>query len=549
MTNGAQRTIEHILAQGIETVVGIPGGNILPLYDAIHGSRLRHILARHEQGAGFIAQGMARATGKPAVCLATSGPGATNLVTALADAEHDAVPIVAITGAVPRDRKGMRSFQEADIASIARPCVKAAWEIRNAAELDTILPLAFHTARSGRPGPVLVDIPRDVFRETAAPWLPPTPHRESRREISPESVTSALEMLGEAKRPLLLAGGGLSRSGSSIAREFTEATGIPVAWTLHGLGAIPSTHPSSLGMIGMHGNPAANLALSECDLLIVAGARLEERAIGEGHRFAPKARLMRLDADARQMRMHRADLAIEGDAAQALEALLEGMRELRFPRWPSGHDNMPPHHPPGRGPAHHLLRTIAEAMGPDTLWTTDVGQHQMWAAQSLPISRSRQFLTSGGFGTMGFGMPAAIGASLATQGSPVGCIAGDGSILMNIQEMATLAELGLPVKIFLLDNGGLGMVRQQQDLFYGSRQSACGFQTALDFAKIARGFGIAGLNVRPDQIEDDGWRRLAQAPGPALISFRIEAEEKVWPVVRPGQNLHDMIHQPIAETA
>jgi acetolactate synthase-1/2/3 large subunit len=544
MTNGAQRTIEHILAQGIETVVGIPGGNILPLYDALHGSRLRHILARHEQGAGFIAQGMARATGKPAVCLATSGPGATNLVTALADAEHDAVPIVAITGQVPLDRQGLRSFQEADIVSIARPCVKAAWEIRNAAELDTIMPLAFHTARSGRPGPVLVDIPRDVFRETAAPWLPPTPHRESRQDVSPEFVTSAMEMLGEARRPLLLAGGGISRSGSDIAMRFAEATGIPVACTLHGLGAIPSTHASCLGMIGMHGHPAANLALSECDLLIVAGARLEERATGEGNRFAPKAKLMRLDADARQMRMHRSDLAIAGDAARILEAILASLRESRFPRWHLDHDRFRSSHPPGRGPAHQLLDAIAHAMGPDALWTTDVGQHQMWAAQTLPISRSRQFLTSGGFGTMGFGLPAAIGASLATGGMPVGCIAGDGSILMNIQELATLSELGLPVKIFLLDNGGLGMVRQQQDLFYGARQAACGFQTAVDFARIARGFAIAGLNVRPDQIEDEGWKRLAQAPGPALISFRIETEEKVWPVVRPGQNLHDMIHAP-----
>jgi acetolactate synthase-1/2/3 large subunit len=544
MTNGAQRTIEHILAQGIHTVVGIPGGNILPLYDALHGSRLRHILARHEQGAAFIAQGMARATGKTAVCLATSGPGATNLVTALADAEHDAVPIVAITGQVPRDRKGMRSFQEADIASIARPCVKAAWEIRNCGELDTILPQAFETARSGRPGPVLVDIPKDIFLEAAAPWRGLHPHSSAPPAIATDSVLSALEMIGESRRPLLLAGGGLSRNGSRIATEFAEATGIPVASTLHGLGAIPTSHPLFLGMIGMHGNPSANHAVNDCDLLIVAGARLEERATGEGHRFAPKARILRLDTDARQMRMHRADLAIAGDALAVLEALLAGLREFGFQRFASGSDKFCRSHPPERGPAHHLLETIAHAMGHDSLWTTDVGQHQMWAAQSLPISRSRQFLTSGGFGTMGFGLPAAIGASLATQGSPVGCIAGDGSILMNIQEMATLAELDLPVKIFLLDNGGLGMVRQQQDLFYGSRQSACGFQGSLDFAKIARGFAIAGLNVRPDQIEDDGWKRLAQAPGPALISFRIEAEEKVWPVVRPGQNLHDMIHAP-----
>lgn len=540
-TNGARRLLDILIRHGIGTVSGIPGGSILPLYDALHESSLRHVLARHEQGAAFIAQGMARASGGIGVCLATSGPGATNLITGLADAWRDSIPLLAVTGQVPRAAIGTQAFQEIDIAAMARSCCKAVWQIRSSRELDRIVPEAIACALSGRPGPVLLDIPKDVFLEPCDDGPLPTPHPRERRPADPRELHAASRLLATSQRPLLYAGGGIHGADASGAlRDFSATRGLPVVSTLLGLGAFPSDHPLHLGMLGMHGVPAANLALQECDLLIVVGARFDDRATGRISGFAPQARVIHLDADASEFgRRRAADVALHGDARAVLEAWHESDRYEARAAWLSRIAQLRRDHPLPPSPAHVLLRTLADA-APGAIVATDVGQHQMWAAQAWPIREGRQFLTSGGLGTMGFGLPTAIGAALASPGRPVLCLSGDGSILMNVQELATLADLGLPVKVCVLDNGGLGMVRQQQDLFFGGRHSACRFEARPDLAAIARGFGIPALRVDDPETED-GWKELLASDGPACLVFATDPQEQVWPTVPPGAANHEML--------
>lgn len=389
---GAQRLIERILEQGVQVVVGIPGGSILPLYDALHGSSLRHVLARHEQGAAFIAQGMARSTGVPGVCLATSGPGATNLLTALADAERDSVPLVAITAQVARDRIGTRAFQEADIAAMAAPCVKQVFQPASADELDRTVPQAFDAARSGRPGPVLIDIPKDVFLERCSgPAVParigpPTPGPSPDRL----ELERARGLLEASRRPMLLAGAGACRGRTpGILAELCSRTGTPLASTLLGLGALPTGHPSFIGMAGMHGHPCANHALERADLLVVVGARLDERLVGDQDRFAHRAKIVRIDVDGTQARRHRCDALLHARADDALDALFVPGRGADIRAWLEEIESLRERHPLARQEAHGIVAAVAEAAGRDAIFSTDVGQHQMWAAQSCPVQEPR----------------------------------------------------------------------------------------------------------------------------------------------------------------
>lgn len=551
-SNGAQIIARLLERQGVTTLAGIPGGSNLPLYDALRESRIRHVLARHEQGAGFIAQGMARATGRAAVCLGTSGPGATNLVTPIADARLDSVPLVAITGQVPTALLGTDAFQEVDTYGLTLPITKHNFLVRRAEELLDVIPEAFRIALSGRTGPVVVDVPKDVQTQqmTVDDWPdpgvpdPPSPVRS-------QEIEELGRLLRSAERPLLLAGGGVIASGGATAlAALARRNSIPVACTLAGLGVFPPDDPLFLGMLGMHGARATNFAIEEADLLVVAGARLDDRATGKVADFCRRAVLAHIDIDRAELgKLRTPDLAVHGDVTAHLAALLPlaeansrvswraRIAAIRssFPVGEPSSDN--PFYPP------RFIRLLA-ALAPDgAIVATDVGQHQMWTAQWFPIRRPRGLLTSGGLGTMGFGLPAAIGAALALPGAPVICLSGDGSILMNIQELATLAETGACVKIVLFDNGHLGLVRQQQVLFFGDRPFASSFQARPDFCAIARGFGVPSVDL--GEVFDIAGALAAAlgSPGPALIRVPIHHEELVFPMVPPGGSNTEMIEE------
>ncbi len=551
--SGAQLIVQLLERHGVERVAGIPGGALLPLYEALDGATwLRHVLARHEQGAGFIAQGEARITGRAGVCLATSGPGATNLVTAIADAHLDSVPMVCITGQVPQALLGTDAFQEVKTGRIVDTITKANFMARSAAELIDLLPEAFRIAETGRPGPVLIDVPKDVQRETVAAMPHQLPSRQPRVRVAPdaESIRVAAEMIVRAQRPVLYIGGGVIKSGAaSLVRALAEAGDLPTTMTLMALGSLPEAHPLNLGMLGMHGTQAANRAIDEADLLIAIGARFDDRATGRADTFAPGARVIHIDADRREFgKIRRPSLAIESDARLALDALLQVLPSQRRETWRARvaelHDMFPqavqrnddPHTPQG------IIRAVARLAGPNAAVTTDVGQHQMWVAQSYPLMRPDRWLTSGGLGTMGFGLPTAIGASLALpEDQPVICFTGDGSLLMNIQELATLAELQCNVKIVLLDNAALGMVRQQQNLFHRRRTIGSNFDRPTDFGAVARAFGIPALDVGASR---DPLAILSEAfarPGPALVRVPVAVDRLVMPMVTPGGSNIDVV--------
>lgn len=542
-TTGAQLLISLLQAEGIATVAGIPGGNILPFYDALRASPIRHVLARSEQGAAFIAQGMARTTGQPAVCLATSGPGATNLLTGIADAWRDSIPVIAITGQVPRAFIGTQAFQEIDIISMAEHCTKATYRIGSAQELRKAIPEAFTVARSGRPGPVWIDIPKDVFTEAceSASQERTAAQAPFSQAFFPGSATlrAAARTLAQAERPLLYLGGGMQSDGAAEAlAALREHAAIPAMGTLLSLGTLSTSDPLWLGMVGMHGSPAANLALDRCDVLLVAGARFDDRATGNLQQFAPQAQVIHIDCDAQELgRLRRTHLALRGDLAATLNGIATQMPLQSYEAWRAELAVLQAENPMPEQYAHTVIQAIAQTAAPDCFVATDVGQHQMWAAQAWPLDRPRQWLTSGGLGTMGFGLPAAIGAALANPQQQTICITGDGSILMNVQELATLAESGGNVKICLFDNGALGMVRQQQTLLLNERHMACEFQQSPDLCAIARGFGIAAA----DASQGDDWQRLFAQPGPALIRFAIPTDELVWPMVPGGRANRDML--------
>ena len=548
--SGAALITKLLERQGIDTIAGIPGGANLPLYDALHASHIRHVLARHEQGAGFIAQGMARATGRPAVCFGTSGPGATNLLTAIADAKLDSVPLVTITGQVPQAMIGTDAFQEIDTYGLTIPITKHNYLVRSARELLDVIPDAFRVAASGRPGPVVIDVPKDVQNETIevdafpAPGTAAPPPR-----WRPEDVVQAARLINDARRPLLLIGAGIIAADASAAlRRLAETASIPVAATLLGLGAMPDGHPLFAGMVGMHAARYTNLLLEECDVLIALGIRFDDRATGKAAEFCPRAQILHVDIDASELgKIKRPSLGIEADVGEWLGALLPQVASRPRLEWLTQLQQLRRIHPlatPGSDDPlqpYGIIRHTAALVGNEAIVASDVGQHQMWVAQAYPFARPRQWLTSGGLGTMGFGLPAAIGAALAAPERTVICFTGDGSLLMNVQELATAAEERVNVKVILLNNGHLGLVRQQQQLFYGGRYSASRFHSAPDFAAIARAFGVAAYDLGDT---GDPLAQLAcalRAPGPCLVNVPIAAEENVYPMVPPGAANRDMI--------
>ncbi|MBW7984882.1 acetolactate synthase large subunit [Enterobacillus tribolii] len=548
---GAQLIVHLLERQGITTLAGIPGGAALPLYDALSQSRIiHHVLARHEQGAGFIAQGMARVSGKAAVCISSSGPGATNLVTAIADAKLDSIPLVCITGQVASSMIGTDAFQEVDTYGISIPITKYNHLVRDIRELPQVITDAFRIAESGRPGPVWIDVPKDVqTAEIELDELPPIATPDAPPAFANEPVLRAADMINRAQRPVLYLGGGIINSqAQAMAREMAERANIPTAMTLMALGTLPGDHPLSLGMLGMHAARSTNFILHESDLLIVLGARFDDRAIGKMEQFCPNAKVIHVDIDRAELgKIRQPDVTLHADVGEVLRQLLPHieaqpragwltiMRDMQrdFPFTPNNIDDPLSH--------YGLIRAAADAVDDDAIITTDVGQHQMWVAQAYPLRRPRQWLTSGGLGTMGFGLPAAIGAALAQPERKVLCFSGDGSIMMNIQEMATAAEHNLDIKIILMNNQALGLVHQQQTLFYQQHIFASTYPYSTDFIKIASGFGMDTCDLNAAADPRQALREAIQRPGPCLIHALIDIEAKVFPMVAPGAANIDMI--------
>lgn len=548
---GAELAVRLLERQGISVVAGVPGGANLPLYDALHQrNQIRHVLARHEQGAAFMAQGMARATGRPQVCLATSGPGATNLATGIADAKADSIPLVCLTGQVPQAFIGTDAFQEVDTYGMTVPLTKHNYLARSAAALLEIIPQAFSLAASGRPGPVVIDLPKDVQQESVsfAQWPEPGGVLAAPRPGA-GALRDAARLLQGAARPVILCGGGVVAAGAGAAlRELAERQDVPVVPTLMGLDAVPTDHPLCLGMLGMHGARCTNLVVAEADLLLAVGMRFDDRATGKVSAFCPAARVIHIDIDESEIdKVKAATVSLVGDAGEVLGALGAEMPARERSVWRERVRALQDRYPlaePGRDEVlspYGLVHAVAEALPEDGIITTDVGQHQMWVAQAYPFRRARTWQTSGGLGTMGFGLPAAIGASLACPGRAVVCFSGDGSLLMNIQELATAAEEGAAVKVVLMNNQSLGLVRQQQTLFYGARRHASEYRHAVDFVAVARGFGVPAVDLGGAPDPRAALSAALTAPGPCLIHAPIGAEEQVFPMVPPGAANEEML--------
>lgn len=548
--NGAQIICKLLERQGISLLSGIPGGAILPLYDALYDSPIRHVLARHEQGAGFIAQGMARVTGKAAVCLGTSGPGATNLLTAIADAKLDSVPLVAITGQVATSLLRTDAFQEVDTFGLTLPITKHSFMVMRTEELFEVIPRAFAIAQSGRPGPVVVDVPKDVFLGICEVDEWPEPGVADPAAGCPdEAVARMAALIASAKRPVLYIGGGaVGANAGELVMELATRIGAPVASTLLGLGAIPCDHPLALGMLGMHGAPFTNYILDEADLLVAVGARFDDRATGLAARFCQHAAIIHIEIDPCELgKIKPANISVAGDAGAVLRQLLPAVTPQERPEWlcrvaelKAAHPLVIPPRPSGIHPLE-FCKLLGELLPPDAIVSTDVGQHQMWMAQGYPVRRPRTYLTSGGLGTMGFGLPAAIGGALAAPGRRTVCVSGDGSILMNVQELATLAELDLDVTVIILNNGRLGMVRQQQELFYKKRYEASIFDRQPDFVALARAFGLRAVELAGATDIPGALKEALSQRGPCLINLPIDPAENVYPIVPPGAANVDML--------
>ena len=554
--NGARWLVQALRAEGVDTLFGYPGGAIMPFYDALHGSDLKHVLVRHEQGAAFAANGWARASGRVGVCVATSGPGASNLVTGIADAMLDSVPMVCITGQVSTALMGTDAFQELDVFGMTMPIVKHNFLPRTIDDLPGVVREAFRLARSGRPGPVLIDLPKDVQVADASHLPPHVPAPvDTVPGASDAALHAALAQLALAQRPVIYGGGGIALGEAVEAfRAFVDATQIPTVLTLKGLGALPDAHPLNLGMLGMHGSRAANLAVHEADLLFVVGARFDDRATGKLAEFAPNARVVHLDVDACELgKLRFADAPVQGDIATSMRRMqaaaaahLHGRHGVARHAWRDAclHAKTlaaPRYDAPGEtvyAPA--LLRRLS-ALAPDAVVSCDVGQHQMWVAQHWAFDHPRRHLTSGALGAMGFGLPAAIGAQMADPSAQVVCVSGDGSFLMNVQELATVARYRLPVKIVLLDNQALGMVRQWQELFFERRYSEVDLSDNPDFCALAQAFGVRTLRVDARDGVEDALQALLAEPGPALLHVAIDQAANVWPLVPPNRNNTEML--------
>ncbi|TGJ98816.1 biosynthetic-type acetolactate synthase large subunit [Leptospira langatensis] len=555
--NGAELIVTYLKRREIRNVYGIPGGANLPLYDALHGCGIRHILARQEQGGGFMAQGEARITKKAAVCLASSGPGVTNLITAVADAKSDSIPLVAITGQVPLSLIGTDAFQEIDTYSLSLPITKKNYLVRSIAELIRILPEAFQIAEGGRPGPVWIDVPKDVQAASIPISMAQIEEIWKKEEagapkihnfISESDISKFYSYLENSKRPVLYIGGGVKQSGSEkLILALAEAQNIPVASTLMGLDSFPQTHSLSLGMLGMHGAPFTNMLLAEADLLLAFGVRFDDRATGKLDTFCPNAKVVHIDIDYKEIgKLRKPDFGLCLDLRFFLESLgefpkrereewMEKVRSYkeRFPLSPVSTEE-------GYSP-DLMVRTCAEFLGPKAIVTTDVGQHQMWVAQYYPFQEQGTFLTSGGLGTMGFGLPCSIGAALASPDRKVICFSGDGSILMNIQELDTLSELKANVKIIIFDNRNLGLVRQQQNLFYGSRYNGSAYPYESKFSRIGRAFGIPSLDLGEEGKTLEDLRSFLTEDGPGVAVIPIHPDLQVLPMVPPGKSNLEML--------
>lgn len=555
--NGAELLVRFLLHKNVKRVVGIPGGANLPIYDALYTSGIEHVLARHEQGAGFVALGSARITGKAAVCIASSGPGVTNLLTAVADAKCDSVPLIAITGQVPQSLMGTDAFQEIDTYSLSKPITKKTYLVRSTSELALVLDEAFRIAEHGRPGPVWIDIPKDVqlspfhgdWTETEELW-------NSRRESESPRLSSASEekfesfcrLLENAKRPILYAGGGVRLSGAEdLLGRFAEKQDIPVATTLMGMDCFPRKHRLSLGMLGMHGAPYTNIALEESDLLLAFGVRFDDRATGKLETFCPNAKVVHVDIDPREIgKLREPDLFFLEDLRNFLVSAVE-LPERKRDSWNSLVASwkrlfpLPSFSKRSGYLPDVVLKTCADALGPTTILTTDVGQHQMWAAQFYPFEKPKTWITSGGLGTMGFGLPAAIGVALEFPERDVLCISGDGSFWMNVQELDTLAGTDLNVKILVFDNRHLGLVRQQQELFFQGRFYGSSYSGPSKSARVAEALGIPSLDLGEEGRTLSDLDRFLKEPGPGLVVVPIDPKLHVLPIVPAGKGNLEMV--------
>ncbi len=535
---GAELLIAILARNGVKEVFGYPGGAIMPIYDALYGAPVKHYLTRHEQGAGFAAIGYARSSGKLGVCFATSGPGATNLITSLADAMMDSVPLLAITGQVPLAAIGSDAFQEVDVLGMSLSCTKHSFMVERAEDLSEILQQAIHIATTGRPGPVLVDIPKDIqlAQVEFRPW-----HAEPEETSGPcrLEVEKANRLLAEAKRPVAYVGGGVAAADAqNQLMQFLEKTRMPAVSTLKALGSVTPDYDYDLGMLGMHGTQAANLAVQECDLLLCIGARFDDRVTGNLSKFAAGAKVIHLDIDPAEIGKRKpAAASLVADLKYSLPRLScfvsDGRWLSRIEQLMSQH-GWRYDHPGEKVFAPALLNKLSRRLPNNAVVCCDVGQHQMWVAQHMRFNHPSNHLSSGGAGTMGFGLPAAIGAQIVRPDDFVLCVSGDGSIMMNIQELATIRRNNLPVKILILDNQRLGMVRQWQQLFFEGRYSETDLSDNPDFVQLAAVFGIAGKCIeRADQV-DDAIDELLAAEGPYLLHVCIDDKENVWPLVPPG---------------
>jgi acetolactate synthase I/II/III large subunit len=548
--NGAAAVLKALERQGVTTVFGHPGGAIMPVYDALYDSPIRHVLVRHEQAGAHAADAYYRASGRVGVCFATSGPGATNLVTGLATAHMDSSAVVAITGNVPRALIGTDAFQEADVTGITLPVTKHNYLVQDVADIPRIIAEAFHIAATGRPGPVLVDVPKDVQQapfeggfEVAVelPGYRPTVVGHARQ------IKRAAEAIAAARRPVLMVGGGGQAAADEVA-AFAERTGIPVITTLMGIGAFPAGAEQSLGMPGMHGTVTANRAITHCDLIVGAGLRFDDRVTGKISRFAPNATVVHIDIDPAEIsKLVQAHVPVVGDLRDVLPRLSDLLGRLELDDWwdqlRSWKDRYPERYKREQPlVSQEVIQLLERATGGDCVVTTEVGQHQMFAARLFPTSKPRTFISSGGLGTMGFGLPAAIGASFARPGETVVCVAGDGSVQMNIQELATVYKHQLPIVIAILNNGMLGMVRQWQEMFHAQRYSEVYLADSNpDFAKLAEAYGIEGHNVFDRETAERLVPEVIAAKKPVLLNFVVYESEKVFPMIPAGAGVDEMI--------
>jgi acetolactate synthase-1/2/3 large subunit len=551
MKSGAKILIEGLQREGVETIFGYPGGVVLPIYDELYNAPIRHILVRHEQAAAHAADGFARASGRVGVCLATSGPGACNLVTGIATAYMDSVPIVALTGQVPTNLLGNDAFQEADISGITMPVTKHSYLVKDTRDLSRVVREAFYIARTGRPGPVLIDIPKDVSTNQVEdrPLEGPVTLRGYQPTVKGHArqIDKALTLLEAAERPVIYAGGGIIASGASgELLDLAERFMIPVTTTLMGIGCIPCDHALNLGMLGMHGTEYANFAITECDLLLAVGVRFDDRVTGKVSTFAPHAKIIHIDVDPAEIGKNKAvDVPIVGDARSVLQAMLHKAKQGGRENWIEKVRAWKKKHPlrykdDGKLRPQFIIRELSDLLKGEGIIVSEVGQNQMWTAQWYCFRKPRSWITSGGLGTMGYGFPAAMGAHFARPDEVVFDIAGDGSFQMNIQELGTVAANKIPVKVAILNNMFLGMVRQWQELFYDRRYSFTELPP-VDFVKIAAAYGVDGMRVdSPDGVRE-ALSAAIDTDGPFVLDFRIEREENVFPMVPAGAAINEMI--------